>query len=113
MSNTDNTDNDNMPVTFPKKWVKILKEMPEFKDIADSSSTEDLNKIVVTCEGNIYTIEKEREADVKLNSAKELVTEFSAPYSDAIKNQTVRIKYAMFLLEGKGVNLDNQEEDES
>ena len=105
MSKTD----DNMPVTFPEKWVKALGKMPEFKEIADAAGTEELKKIVVTCEGNIYTIEKEKDADVKLNSAQELVKEFSAPYRDAIKAQTVKLKYAMFLLEGKGVNLDNNE----
>ena len=106
MSKTD----DNMPVTFPEKWAKALGKMPEFKDIADAASTEDLKKIVVTCEGNIYTIEKERESDVKLNSAKELVSEFSAPYREAINAQTVKLKYTMFLLEGKGVNLDNKDD---
>ena len=112
MSKIVNTDDDSMPVTFPEKWLKVLKEMPEFKDTADSSSTEDLKRIVVTCEGNIYTIEKEKDADVKLNSAKELVKEFSAPYRDAIKAQTVKVKYAMFLLEGKGINLDNKDDSE-
>lgn len=105
MSDSD----DNMPVTFPEKWVKVLGKMPEFKETADAASTEELKKIVVTCEGNIYTIEKEREADAKLNSAKELVKEFSAPYNDAIKYQTVKVKYAMFLLDGKGVSIDNRE----
>lgn len=105
MSDSD----DNMPVTFPEKWTKVLKEIPEFKDTADAASTEELKKIVVDCEGNIYTIEKEKEADTKLNSAKELVKEFSEPYRDAIKTQTAKIKYALFLLEGKGVSIDSRE----
>jgi hypothetical protein len=100
---------DNMPVTFPEKWTKILEKLPEFKDTADSSSTEDLKKIVVECEGNIYTIEKEKAADVKLNSAKEFVKEYSAPYREAITTQTAKIKYALFLLEGKGIDIDNRE----
>jgi hypothetical protein len=104
-----NTTDDNMPVTFPEKWAKALSKMPEFKEMADSASAEDLKKMVVTCEGNIYTIEKEKDADAKLNSAQELVKEFSEPYRDAIKAQTVKLKYAMFLLEGKGVNLDNND----
>jgi len=104
MSNSD----DNMPVTFPEKWTKALQKMPEFKEIADAASTEELKKIVVECEGNIYTIEKEKEADTKLNGAKDLVKEFSEPYRDAVKAQTVKVKYAMFLLEGKGVSIDNR-----
>lgn len=97
------------PVVFPEKWAKILKDLPEFKDTADASSTDDLKKIIVTCEGNIYTIEKEKDDDTKLNAAKDLVKEYSAPYRDAMKVQTAKIKYALFLLEGKGVDLDNKD----
>lgn len=101
-----NTDND--PVTFPEKWAKVLKDMPEFKDTADAASTDDLKKIIVTCEGNIYTIDKEKDSDVKLTAAKECVKDYSGPYRDALKCQMARIKYALFLLEGKGVDLDNK-----
>ena len=93
---------------FPNKWAKVLKDLPEFKDTADAASSEDLKKIIVNCEGNIYTIEKEKADDSKLNAAKEVVKEYSAPYRDAIKVQTAKVKYALFLLDGKGENLDNQ-----
>lgn len=105
MSKKDDTN----AVTFPEKWNKILKDLPEFKDTADAASTDDLKKIIVQCEGNIYTIEKEKEADNKLTSAKELVKEYTAPYRDAVKVQTAKVKYALFLLEGKGVDLDNKD----
>jgi hypothetical protein len=99
----------NEPVTFPEKWAKVLKELPEFKDTADAASTDDLKKIIVTCEGNIYTIDKEKEDDTKLNAARELVKDYSAPYRDAVKVQTAKVKYALFLLEGKGVDLNNKD----
>ncbi len=101
--------NTNEPVTFPEKWAKVLKDLPEFKENADASSADDLKKIIVTSEGNIYTIEKEKEENTHLNAAKDLVKEYSAPYRDAIKVQTAKIKYALFLLEGKGVDLDNKD----
>jgi hypothetical protein len=94
---------------FPTKWEKVLKEIPEFKEMADAASKEELNNIILQCEGNIYTIEKEKDADTKLNASKELVKEYTAPYRDAIKIQVAKIKYALFNLQGKGVNLDNQE----
>lgn len=100
---------DTEPTTFPEKWAKVLKELPEFKDTADASSVEELKKIIVNCEGNIYTVEKEKENDTKLNGAKELAKEYAAPYRDAQKVQMTKIKYALFLLEGKGVELDNKE----
>jgi hypothetical protein len=103
-------DNQEM-VVFPEKWAKILKDLPEFKEIADAASVEDLKKMIVTSEGNIYTIEKEKEQDVKLNAAKELVKEHSAPYRDAIKVQTAKIKYSLFLLEGKGEDVGSSQDE--
>lgn len=100
---------DQQPVTFPEKYAKVLKELPEFKDTADAASSDDLKKMIVQYEGNIYTIEKEKDDDAKLNSARELVKEYAAPYRDAIKVQTAKIKYALFLLEGKGEDLDNKD----
>jgi len=97
------------PVTFPEKYAKVIDKMPEFKDIAEAAGVDDLKKIIVTCEGNLYTIEKEKEDDIKLSGAKEFVKEYSEPYRDAAKAQTAKIKYALFLLEGKGVDLNNKD----
>lgn len=95
---------------FPAKWAKVLKEFPEFKETAEAASPDDLKKIILTCEGNVYTIEKEKTNDVKLNGAKELVKEFTAPYRDAMKVQTAKIKYALFLLESKGEEVGGESE---
>lgn len=97
------------PTTFPQKWWKVILELPEFKDTADAASVEELKKTIVECEGNIYTIDQEKEEDIKLAGAKDIVKELSAPYRDAVKAQTAKIKYALFLLEGKGVDLDNKD----
>lgn len=104
-----NKKDDQAPKTFPEKWWKVILGLPEFKDTADAASVEDLKKTIVDCEGNIYTIDQEKEEDAKLSSAKEIVKELSEPYRDALKVQTAKIKYALFLLEGKGVDLDNKE----
>ena len=99
---------DQAPTTFPEKWLKVIEKLPEFKDTADAASVDDLKKIIITSEGNIYTTDQEMAADVKLTGAKEFVKQYSEPYRDAIKAQTAKIKYALFLLEGKGVDLDNK-----
>jgi hypothetical protein len=96
---------------LPKKWDNIIKKLPEFKDAADAASVEDLKKIIVDCEGNIYTIEKEMDADTKLAGAKEDVKTFSEAYREAKKAQQAKIQYALLLLEGKGVELDTQDKD--
>lgn len=97
---------DQAPTTFPEKWLKVIEKLPEFKDTADAASAEELKKIIITSEGNIYTTDQEKEADVKLTGAKEFVKQYSEPYRDAIKCQTAKIKYALFLLEGKGLNIN-------
>lgn len=98
------------PETFPDKYGKVIEGLPEFKETADAASEEDLKKIIVACEGNIYTIDQEKAADDKLNGAKEIVKDLSEPYRDALKVQTAKIKYALFLLEGKGVDLNNKDD---
>lgn len=102
-------DDDVMPTTFPEKWAKVLKSLPEFKDTADAASTEDLKKIIVECEGNIYTIDKDKDSNAKLLAAKELLKDMTAPYQESKKVQMSKIQYALFLLESKGVELDNKD----
>jgi hypothetical protein len=92
-----------------KKWDDIIKKLPEFKDAADAASVEDLKKIIVECEGNLYTIDKEQEADATLAGYKDAVKEAMGPYRDGRKAQQAKIQYALLLLEGKGVDLNNKE----
>lgn len=97
---------------FPEKYAKVLKDMPEFKDMADAASKDELKKIIVTSEGNIYTVEKAKSEDVKLNAAKEIIKDLSSPYRDANKVQMAKIKYALYLLEKGGEDLDNQKDED-
>lgn len=103
---------DNDPTTFPEKWMKVLKSLPEFKDTADAAGPDELKQIVIESEGNIYTVEQEMADDVKLNAAKEMVKELSASYNEAKKAQTAKIKYAMFRLSGLGINIDNTDDED-
>jgi len=94
---------------FPDKWMKKIQDWKETADAMDESS---LKKTIIECEGNIYIIDKEKLADVKLKAAKEIVKEHSAPYNEAKSVQTAKIKYALYLLENKGVNLDSTDSGE-
>lgn len=101
----------NTPLTsLPKKWDDLIKKMPEFKDTADAASVEELKKIIIECEGNLYTINKEEDGDVMLAAAREKAKELSAPHRDAKKHQQAKIQYALLCLESKGVDLDNKDE---
>lgn len=97
-------------LSFPEKWNKVLKDLPDFKESVDSMSPEDIKKIIIQSEGNLYTIDKEKDGDIKLNAARELVKEHSAPYRDAKKVQTAKIKYCLYVLENRGEDLNNTEE---
>lgn len=101
------------PLTsLPKKWDDLIKKMPEFKDTADAASVDDLKKIIVECEGNLYTISKDEDADVMLSAAREKTKDLSGPYRDAKKHQQAKIQYALLCLESKGVDLDNKGDNE-
>ena len=105
--NKDDGTKDQAPTSFPEKWFKIVQKLPEFKEAADAASVEDLKKMIVEAEGNIYTINQDEVADVKLSSAKEIAKDLSSIYRDGRKSQNAKIQYALFLLEGKGVELSN------
>jgi hypothetical protein len=96
-------------IMFPEKFKKKLPT--GFMEEADAMDNDDLKKVIFQSESNIYSIEKDKENDHKLNGAKEIAKELSAPYRDAKSSQTAKIKYALFLLEGRGVSLDNREEE--
>jgi hypothetical protein len=102
-------DNSGPLTSLPKKWDDLIKKMPEFKDTADAAGVDELKKIIVQCEGNLYTVNKEEEADAKLQAAREMVKELSEPYRDAKKVQQAKIQYSLLCLESKGVDLDNKD----
>lgn len=90
---------------FPAKWKKVL-EKTGFMEEAEAMDEEDLKKTVYQCEGNIYTIEKSKKENAKLQAAREIAKEEAKPYSEAKKFQTAKINYCLYLLEGKGVDLE-------
>jgi len=94
--------------SFPEKWLKIINKYPDFKDKADSASVDELKKIILDCEGAIYSIEQEMASDSKLLNAKELVKEYSASYRESLKVYKAKIKYVLFLLENKGADLGSK-----
>jgi hypothetical protein len=96
-------------ISFPEKWFKVIEKMPEFKEAAEAASVEDLKKIIVTCEGNLHDLSKEEAANTKLSSAKAIAKDESLPYREGRKAQNAKIQYALFLLEGKGVDLSNKD----
>ena len=88
---------------FPSKYEKKLPT--GFKDDAESYDEEKLKKTIIECENNLVTVDREMLQDEKLQGAKSLAKDLSSSYRDAKGCQTAKIKYCLFLLEGKGVDL--------
>jgi hypothetical protein len=90
-----------------KKYLKVLGNETGFIDNANSMNTDDLKKLILKCEGDLNEVEQAKEADTKLADAKETVKEFAAPYTETKKLLTSKIKYAVYLLEERGVDLSH------
>lgn len=91
---------------FPEKYNKILNKFAgEFLDAANGKSDDDLRKEILKAEGSIYEIEQQRDSDIKLSGAKDLVKELSAPYKESKNIENAKIKYCIHLLESRGVQI--------
>lgn len=97
-------------MSFPEKKKKKLPT--GFSDEADTMSAEDLKKVIVESEGNIYTVEKEKELDTKLSAAKDLVKDLSSSYKEAISTMRAKIDYCLYLLEENGSQIGSPEEEQ-
>lgn len=84
---------------FPQK---LLKKLNGFDDKAQAMTNDELKKELLTCEHTIIQFEKDKEADAKLQAAKEEVKELASIYTDTIKEHEVKIKYIVYLLDERG-----------
>jgi hypothetical protein len=50
----------------------------------------------------LYEIEKEKEEDSKLKEARKMVKEMADPYAESKLNETAKIKFLCYVLEGRG-----------
>lgn len=102
---TATVDDDSGTRIFPDKY---LKKLPTgFVDTAESMSNDELKKVIIDAEGNLVIIEREKEAHVELQDLKEKLKALNGGFREAIGAQSAKIKYALFLLEGRGVDLDS------
>jgi hypothetical protein len=107
--NADGGEASELRTAFPERLAKRLPT--GFQDEAMAMDEAGLKKVIIEAEGNLYTIDKEKEADVNLTAAKEVMKDLSGAYREAAGAQTAKIKFALFLLEGRGVDLDSTVKD--
>jgi hypothetical protein len=90
---------------FPEKYLKKIQDLPDFIGGIDSMDSEDIKRKVLECEAHINDIEVAKEEDTELTEARDKVKEFSKPYREGKSLETAKLKYCMFVLESRGVNL--------
>jgi hypothetical protein len=82
---------------------KLIKKLPTgFVDEAARLGDAELKAAVIQSEVNIREVERERDADEKLQGAKALVKDLGGPYRDAVGAQRAKIAYLMHLMEERG-----------
>lgn len=91
---------------FPNKYMNKLNEFAQgYTETADSADTEDLKKFILTSEKNLYEIEHEKENNANLIKLKEDLKTDMAPYTEARQTETAKIKYCLWILGQRGIEL--------
>jgi hypothetical protein len=91
---------------FPKKYSKKITEADaEFLDNVMGLDTDDIKKKILECEGHIYEIENAKDADEELVKTREKMKEMTAPYRETKTLETAKLKYMLFILEERGIEL--------
>ena len=95
---------------FSKKWDKLLSS--EWKDTAQSYSTEEIKKKIVSWEQAISTTEKDMDNDPKLKGLKdrmadlkEEIKEVSEVYTQTCQETMAQIKYVIWVSNQRGTEL--------
>jgi hypothetical protein len=88
--------------TFPKRWAKIIEEMPEFKSEAQQMDAVELKKVIVDCSKKVSEIEKAKDEDLDLKSLQEQLKEASSGYKQITKENEAKKRFAVYLLESRG-----------
>ena len=87
---------------FPRKWAKVINEMPDFKSKADGADEAELNKIIVDCTKTITESEKDMDADLDLQNKREAVKEAMVVYKEVKRENEAKKRYAVYLLNSRG-----------
>jgi hypothetical protein len=96
---------------FPKRWSKLIEELPEFKSEAQQMDAVELKKVIVDCSKKISEIEKAKDEDLDLKSLQEQVKEAASSYKQLTKENEAKKRFAVYLLESRGDNASDATKD--
>lgn len=92
---------------FPKKWASVLEKLclmddgsgkaDDFLDVAQQSSKEDLDKLIVQYNENMAEFQKDMAADQDLEEKKVAYQEAASVYRDGIKVNEAKAMYCVFI----------------
>ena len=88
---------------FPPRFAKKLPT--GYEETIQSMDTDEIKSKIYEAQCHVYEVEKAKDEDEKLNAAREMVKELSAPYKETRDNEIAKLKYCFFVLESRGVNL--------
>jgi hypothetical protein len=90
---------------FPDKFMKKIVDIPDFVDGVSAAETDDIKKKILHIEGGLYEIDNAKEADQELTDAREKVKDLAKPYRESKGIETAKLKYCLYILESRGINL--------
>jgi SMC interacting uncharacterized protein involved in chromosome segregation len=90
-----------------QKKLKIQKKFPQFTEMVDAMSVEQLEDKLNVYAKEQEKVKKAKEDDVELNKAKDLVSDLSAPYNDAKKAIELKMSYIIMQIGEKGGDAEN------
>jgi hypothetical protein len=91
---------------FPQKYLKKLNEFAHgYVESAESATTEEIKKFILSSEQNIYEIENEKDNNANILKMKEDLKQATAPFTEAKTTETAKIKYCLYVLDGRGVRI--------
>ena len=94
-----------MADNFPPKYMKKIADIPELVDGINSMDTNEIKNKILEIEGHLYSIDNAKDADSELSSLREKVKQISAPYRESKGVETAKLKYCLYILESRGINL--------
>lgn len=84
--------------------TKIREEMPEFAEACQSLDIAQLNARLAQNVKDIERVQEAKDADAKLQDARDEAKQYALPYSDAKKALKMKAKYILILLKERGDN---------
>ncbi len=93
---------------FPKNLATKLPA--EFADNINAMSAEEINVRILEAEGNIYKVEDDLSSNEGIIEAKENLKDMTQPYRDTKKQEAAKIKYCLWVLEERGLEIGKDQE---